>query len=115
MEENKIQEAEIISENIAEEKQPMKEKSKFFKRLALIFLLGFLLGIALKIEALKKITIGYNDYLMKSKTQDYNINQFQMDLAKNIEAQAQEQNAQNETGDAINSENIPAPDDQANN
>ncbi|HAI74224.1 MAG TPA: hypothetical protein DCS28_01425 [Candidatus Moranbacteria bacterium] len=87
MEENKIQEAEIISENVIEEKQPTEKKAIFYKKLALVFILGFLLGIALKTEALKKITIGYDDYLMKIETQDYNINQMQIDLSKRMETE----------------------------
>ncbi len=108
MEENKIQEAEIISENISEEKQPVEKKFKFRNKLALIFVLGFLIGIALKTEALKKITIGYSDYLMNIKTQNYNINQMQADLSRAIE----ETQAQNEAGGNGDSENILAPEEE---
>lgn len=110
MEDNKIQEAEIVPENIDMEKQPLEKKSKFRNKLILIFILGFLVGIALKLEALKKITIGYNDYLMDIKPQNYDINKMQADLSKKI---AEEMQAQNETGDAIDSENALVPEEDS--
>ena len=36
----------------------------------LIFILGFLVGVALKSEAQKRITIGFNDYLVPKYKQD---------------------------------------------
>lgn len=126
MEENKIQEAEIISEpaadnldqNIVAEKQESEKKSKFRNKLILIFVLGFLLGIVFKMEALRKITIGYNDYLMKIKTQDYNINQMQEDLSKRISSseeatadEAEEMQAQDEAGNADGAESDLAPEE----
>jgi hypothetical protein len=36
----------------------------------LIFILGFLVGVALKSEAQKRITIGFNDYLAPKYKQD---------------------------------------------
>lgn len=83
-------------ENIAR-----KSKSEFRSRLILTFVLGFLIGIALKTEALKKITIGYNDYLMKIKTQSYDINGIQTKLQKEREESAKAQ----EQEDAVNLEN----------
>lgn len=113
MEDNKVQEAEIVPENITMEKQPLEKKSKFRNKLMLIFILGFLIGIALKIEALKKITIGYNDYLMDIKPQNYDINKMQADLSKRIAEEMQAQDAQNEAGDAGDLENTLAPEDDS--
>lgn len=117
-EENKIQEAEIvpgalngdtqkdITENVEKtddafsgldelekEDSEKKNKSEFRSRLMLVFVLGFLIGIAIKTEALKKITIGYDDYLMKIKSQSYDINGIQTKLQseRDIAAQAQDQ------------------------
>lgn len=119
MEENKIQEAEIVSENVIAEKQTTEKKSKFRNKLILIFVLGFLLGVAFKIEALKKITIGYNDYLMNIKTQSYDINKMQADLSKRISSsaeamadEAEEAQAQSEAGDSGNQENTLAPEEE---
>lgn len=39
----------------------------------LIFILGFLVGVALKSEAQKRITIGFNDYLAEKYKQDINL------------------------------------------
>ena len=39
----------------------------------LIFILGFLVGVALKAEAQKRITIGFNDYLVPKYKQDINL------------------------------------------
>lgn len=39
----------------------------------LIFILGFLVGVALKSEAQKRVTIGFNDYLVPKYKQDVNL------------------------------------------
>lgn len=106
MEEDKIQDAEIVSENISEEKQLSEKKPKIWKKMAMIFVFGLLLGIALKAEALKKITIGYNDYLMNIKTQNYDINKMQADLSKSVSEAITEEGQADE--ESVESENIPA-------
>jgi hypothetical protein len=90
-------------ENI-EESMIKKNKSDFRSRLALIFFLGFLIGIAIKTEALKKITIGYNDYLMKIKLQSYDINKAQADLQKQAVEMAKQQE-QEDAGNVDRTEN----------
>jgi len=59
----------------------------------LIFILGFLVGVALKSEAQKRITIGYNDYLAPRYKQDIN------PLAPPAQPQGQSQN-QNQNPEA---------------
>lgn len=39
----------------------------------LIFILGFLVGVAVKTEAKKRITIGYNDYLVGEMKQGFKL------------------------------------------
>lgn len=39
----------------------------------LIFILGFLVGVAVKTEAKKRITIGYGDYLVSEMKQDFDL------------------------------------------
>lgn len=39
----------------------------------LIFILGFLVGVAVKTEARKRITIGYGDYLLSEMKQDFDL------------------------------------------
>lgn len=58
----------------------VKNRRERYIELALIFVLGFLLGIAIKNEAVKKITIGFEDYKLNQTTQKYNINQLQENL-----------------------------------
>ena len=61
----------------------MKEKiSGFAKKIKinektinylLIFILGFLVGVAVKTEAKKRVTIGYGDYLVSEMKQDFDL------------------------------------------
>ena len=66
-----------------EKKSPIqKGKIDFYMELVLFFVLGVLLGIAVKTSAVKKITMGFNDYKMNIQRQDYDINQLQSKLFK---------------------------------
>ncbi len=61
----------------------MKDKMKGFAKkikinektinFLLIFILGFLVGVAVKTEAKKRITIGYGDYLVGSMRQGFDL------------------------------------------
>ena len=86
-EENKIKDAEIIT--VSDEKNNEKqERSNPYIEKALILILGILIGIAVKTEAVKKITIGFDDYLMISHEQSYNLNEMQNEqIQKMIEEQ----------------------------
>ncbi len=53
----------------------------------LILILGFLLGVAIKTEAAKRITIGFNDYKVESLRQDYDISKIQGDLIEKAKSQ----------------------------
>ena len=59
----------------------------------LIFILGFLVGVALKSEAQKRITIGFNDYLVPKYKQDINL------MAPAAPAPQVQDQVQNPTGD----------------
>jgi hypothetical protein len=60
-------------------KEQMKKYKKMFKinertiNYLLILILGFLVGVAVKTEAKKKVTIGYNDYLVGDMKQDFDL------------------------------------------
>lgn len=104
MEEDKVQEAEV--ENVSEKKEeddkavgenPKKSKRDFYIEMALILILGILLGVAIKSEALKKITIGFNDYQMKIVKSDYDINKLEKDLAEKEKAAAVSNTQSSET------------------
>ncbi|MFA4817456.1 MAG: hypothetical protein WC608_01880 [Parcubacteria group bacterium] len=68
-----------IAEHIPED---TKGKVDFFIEIALIFVLGILIGIAVKTEAVKRITMGYNDYQIKIEADRYSISQLEKDLIK---------------------------------
>lgn len=80
--EEKISEAQILEpERILEvPKEKSKKKYDFYIELTLFFILGILLGVALKNEAVKRITIGFDDYKMKIEQSDFDINQIEKDL-----------------------------------
>jgi len=88
---NEAQTSEIKEENLETEepKKTGKRKTDFYIELALFLILGVLIGIAVKTEAIKKITIGFDDYKMKIASQDYDINKLQQDLAKQSAAATQ--------------------------
>lgn len=48
-----------------------------YVEIALLFVLGILAGVAMKVEAGKIITIGFDDYKMKFSNGQYNINDLQ--------------------------------------
>ncbi len=66
----------------------MKEKmSQFIKKIKinektinylLIFILGFLVGVAVKTEAKKRVTIGYGDYLVSEMKQGFDLTKPEM-------------------------------------
>jgi hypothetical protein len=107
--EGKIQEGEIrsaeeestIEKKVTSKNKLKKSKVEFYIELILFFVLGVLLGVVIKTEARKKITIGFDDYKMRIKKQDYNINQMQNDL---IQEQIQKANQKAET-QALNKQN----------
>ncbi|MEI6588233.1 MAG: hypothetical protein WCO05_04795 [Candidatus Moraniibacteriota bacterium] len=127
-EENRIQDAEISQtvkaedlqkENVREsidgndeiekEAHAKKAKSELRSRLILTLILGFLVGIAFKAEALKKITIGYDDYLMRIKSQSFNINEIQTKLQKQIEDDAKLQEQGGNVDDSGGADDSVAP------
>lgn len=88
-EEIKIKEVETITVEDAEKSRydnPYVEK-------ALILILGILIGIAVKTEALEKITIGFDDYLMKFYEQSYDLNKMEDEqIKKMMEEQVEQEN-----------------------
>ena len=56
------------------------KKTELYIELGLILALGFFLGIGIKNEAEKKITIGFNDYKMKMEPIEFSLNKMQKDL-----------------------------------
>lgn len=63
----------------------------------LILILGFLVGVAVKTEAKKRITIGYSDYLMSAMKQDFDLMKPEPKVAPQ-ENQGQPTNGENPGG-----------------
>jgi hypothetical protein len=61
-----------------------KRKREVIFELALFLVLGILIGITVKTEAVKRITIGFSDYKIVNGKNAYNIE----DIQKNLEQQA---------------------------
>lgn len=90
--EEKISEAQIMEpERILEapKENPKKKKRDFYIELVLFFILGILIGIAVKTEATKRITMGFDDYKMKIFEQGYDINKIQKNLLEKEMEEAQ--------------------------
>ena len=75
-----------------------KRKTDYYIELALFLILGLLIGIAIKTEAVKRVTIGFDDYKMKMMKQDYDVNKIQSDLIKKSNEAAQTAPADQGTG-----------------
>lgn len=75
-----------------------KRKREVLFEMALFFVLGILLGITIKTEAVKRITMGFNDYQIVAPAQKYDIASIEKDLKAQAEAaeQAAQQQAQQE-------------------
>ncbi len=66
-----------------------KKKREAIFEMALFLVLGILLGITLKTEAVRRITIGFNDYKLASQKNAYDVEE----MKKNLDAQAQSDQA----------------------
>ena len=58
-----------------------KKRREIIFEFALFFVLGVLLGVTIKTEAVKKITIGFNDYQIENKER-YDIASIKSDLER---------------------------------
>lgn len=98
--ENEIKDAEI--EALAGESPQVSKKKKVNVELILFLILGFLLGVVVKTEAGKRITVGFEDYKIAALQRGYDLNQVQKNVAEKAKAE-QEKNgdAPAEDGDAV--------------
>lgn len=84
---------EEIKENSAEieDNSEKNQKKDFYIEVILMLILGILIGVAVKTEAVKRITIGSNDYKIKFFANAYNLNNLEKELAQSqTEAQKAE-------------------------
>jgi hypothetical protein len=77
------------------------KKIDSYIEIALLFVLGILGGVALKVEAGKFITIGYDDYKMKFSDKQYNINEFQKKIDETLAAQEKENSSQDKSQGSV--------------
>lgn len=87
-----------------------KELDKYVEK-ALLFVLGVLAGVAIKVEADKSILIGHDDYRMKFSVNQYKINDLQRKINAEIFTEEREtasqdvdSNEQNEEANIQNTE-----------
>ena len=62
--------------------------------LVLVFVLGFLLGVTIKTEAAKRVTIGFNDYKVIQQKQAYDFDLIKAEAEAEQKAAQEEQNSQ---------------------
>ena len=117
-EKNVIREAEILAEEKPSEPTVVKVRKRrndLYIELALFLILGILIGIALKNEAVKKVTMGFDDYKMKTFSKDYDLNVLQknvMQKAEDAKAAAEASTAAGQQGAKeqaapVGGENVP--------
>ena len=84
----------------SEEDLAKKKKREVIFEMVLFLVLGVLLGITIKTEAVKRITIGFNDYNIVNGKNAYNISDMKNQLDKQAEAAqtqaVQQQSAQSQ-------------------
>ncbi len=85
-----------------------KRRNDLYIELALFFILGILVGVAVKNEAVKKVTMGFDDYQMKIFKQDYDLNALTAKVALQ-----QAQDAQAKADNSTASQSAPAENQNA--
>lgn len=97
-EKKEIQEAEIdeIKSSDNEDDKVIDEiggdKKNYRTEIILIFIIGLLLGVMIKAEALKSLSIGFSDYKVKGGKQGYDV----MAIEKKMKEEAEMKRAQAE-------------------
>lgn len=84
-------EKDIESDEVLEKK---KRREVVFE-MALFLMLGILLGITIKTESVKRITIGFNDYQIVKPAESYDIDALKKSLDEQI---IEQEEIQNQTG-----------------
>lgn len=72
-----------------EEEIEKRKKREVIFEMALFLILGILLGVTIKTEAVKRITIGFNDYLIEKTKPGYDIPALKKNLEQEMQAQQQ--------------------------
>ncbi len=88
----KINDAEISSVEENDEEitnQKTESGKKYYLEIILILIIGFLLGVMIKSEALKSVSIGFDDYKVVSAKQGYDIDGIEKELMEKSKAAAE--------------------------
>jgi hypothetical protein len=96
MELEEEKELEIIIEELPiknEMERAKKRRRELVFEMALFLVLGFLLGVTIKTEASKRITIGFNDYQINKSLPNYNVVELKKNLDEKIAKQQADQQA----------------------
>jgi len=88
-----------------------KKRKDVIVELSLFLILGILLGVTIKTEAAKRITIGFNDYKLAHARQAYDITAMQKELQTQA---AQDQAAQQQAQPAQGAQSQQQSADQSN-
>jgi hypothetical protein len=96
LEKNNIQDAEVDEVNISKK----KKNKNYNAEIILILIIGLLLGVMLKAEALKNISVGFSDYKIKGGQQGYDLDAIEDKLIEEGKKQQEEaaQAAQEKAG-----------------
>ena len=91
-EKKEIKDAEIDQEDA---------KKNYRTEIILIFIIGLLVGVMVKAEAVKRVSIGFNDYKTVTRTQDYDIEAIEKALFEEAEEEAAAQAADSEEAEGV--------------
>lgn len=99
----KVVEVDFSETEISPEELERKKKMDRYVEFGLLFVLGILVGIAIKTEATRRITIGFDDWQMNIVRQDVDFNKMQLEVAKKS-AEQQSATEQDQENGLINEE-----------
>ncbi|MDD3498099.1 MAG: hypothetical protein PHH24_01175 [Candidatus Moranbacteria bacterium] len=87
------EEKEIKDAEISETKKEESEKKNYRTEIILIFIIGLLAGVMIKAEAVKRISIGFDDYRTVTRSHGYDIEAIEKQLIEDAkkEKEAAEQ------------------------
>ncbi|HBI17416.1 MAG: hypothetical protein UR60_C0016G0018 [Candidatus Moranbacteria bacterium GW2011_GWF2_34_56] len=87
-ERSNIQDAQIVDEP---GNANVKKGKKYHTEIILIFIIGLLLGIMIKAESLKKVSIGFSDYRVTGGSQGYDLNEIEKKMIEESKKQQESQ------------------------
>jgi hypothetical protein len=105
-----------LIKNIEQDISGAQSRAKLDKyiEMVLFLILGVLIGIALKTEANKRITIGYDDYRIPISKQSFSINKLQTELMDKYAKESQSLESETATPDSSGSSPAQNQSDKAN-